>query len=214
MTRIMAITAALVLATPVGAMAHRLDEYLQASRVAVAPGGITVHLDLTPGVSVAAIVIALLDGDGDGRVSPLEAEAYGRIVLSDLSARLDGESLGLTLTRVEVPTEGEMRDGVGTIRIQAAAASHAHGAGPHQFELWNSHRPEASVYLANALAPQDTDIRIVRQQRDARQQMYSLEYDVRPSNGAAVGWLIAAAAALVAHARWRTRSRYDGRETS
>jgi hypothetical protein len=214
MTRIVAVATALVLAASTGAGAHRLDEYLQAARVAVAPADIAVRLDLTPGVSVAAEIIALLDADSDGRVSPQEAEAYGRVVLADVSARLDGEPLGLTLTRVEVPTEGEMRDGVGTIRIQAAAASHAQRPGPHQFELRNVHRPEASVYLANALAPQDTDIRIVRQERDARQQIYSLEYEVRPSKGAAVGWLIAAAAALMAHARWRTRPRLAGREIS
>ena len=214
MTRLVAVTTALVLAASTGARAHRLDEYLQAARVAVAPADIAVRLDLTPGVSVAAEIIALLDADSDGRVSPQEAEAYGRVVLADVSARLDGEPLGLTLTRVEVPTEGEMRDGVGTIRIQAAAASHAQRPGPHRFELRNSHRPEGSVYLANALVPQDADIRIVRQQRDARQRMYSLEYDVRPSKGAAVGWLIAAAAALMAHARWRTRPRLDGREIS
>ena len=129
MTRIVAVTTALVLAASTGARAHRLDEYLQAARVAVASSDIEVHLDLTPGVSVAAEIFALLDADGDGRVSPVEAEAYGRVVLAEVSARLDGEPLGLTLTRVEVPTEGEMRDGVGTIRIEAAAASHAQRLG-------------------------------------------------------------------------------------
>jgi hypothetical protein len=207
MTRIAAITSALVLATSTGANAHRLDEYLQAARVAVASAGIVVHLDLTPGVSVAADVIALLDGNQDRRVSPLEAEAYGRVVLADVSARLDGEALGLTLVRVEVPTAGEMRDGVGTIRIEAAGAAPAGRPGPHHFELRNTHRPESGVYLANALAPQDADIRIVRQRRDPRQQTFSLDYEVRPSMGAAAGWLVAAAAALAALARWRTRAR-------
>lgn len=205
MTRIVAITGTLVLLTSAGANAHRLDEYLQATRVAVASPGVVVHIDLTPGVSVAAEVLALLDGNGDGRVSPLEAEAYGRVVLADVSARLDGEPLGLTLVRVEVPTGGEMRDGVGTIRIEAAGATQAARNGPHQFELRNSHRPGSSVYLANALAPQDTDIRIVRQLRDATQQSFRLDYEVRSSKGAAVGWLMAAATALMALARVRAR---------
>jgi hypothetical protein len=205
MIRVAAIITALVVASSTGANAHRLDEYLQAARVAVAPTRVVVHLDLTPGVSLAADVIALLDGNGDGLVSPLEAEAYGRVVLADVSARLDGAPLGLRLMRVDVPTAGEMRDGVGTIRIEAAGAVHAGRPGPHQFELRNLHRPGSSVYLANALAPQDTDIRIVRQQRDPRQQRFTLDYEVRPSNGAAIGWLVAAAAVLTALARWRTR---------
>ena len=96
MTRIAAVTSALVLATSIGADAHRLDEYLQAARVSVASTGIVVHLDLTPGVSLASDVIATLDRDGDGRTSPLEAEAYGRVVLGDVSARLDGAPLGLS----------------------------------------------------------------------------------------------------------------------
>jgi hypothetical protein len=205
MTRTAGVTTALVLAISTGANAHRLDEYLQAARVAVASADIVVHLDLTPGASVAAEIIAALDGDGDGLISPLEAEAYGRAVLADVSASLDGGPLGLTLTRVEVPTEGEMRDGVGTIRIEAAGAPGAERPGPHQFELRNSHRPGSSVYLANALAPQDADIRIVRQQRDVRQQRFTLDYDVRPSKSAAIGWVVAAAASLMALARWRTR---------
>ena len=124
-TRIVAVTTALVLATSTGASAHRLDEYLQAAAWRSHPR-ISRSTSISLGVSVAAEIIALLDGNGDGRVSPLEAEAYGRAVLADVSARLDGGPLGLTLTRVEVPTEGEMRDGVGTIRIEAAGAPHAH----------------------------------------------------------------------------------------
>ena len=205
MTRIAAIAGALVLTTAIEADAHRLDEYLQAARVAVSPSGIVVHLALTPGTSLAAEIIALLDRNGNGRVSPLEAEAYGRLALGDVSARLDGVPIGLTLMRVEVPTAGEMRDGVGTIRIEAAGTTHAGRSGAHQFELRNAHRPDGSVYLANALAPETSDIRIVRQRRDERQQMFTLDYEVRPSTSAAAGWLVAGAAVLMTHARWRRR---------
>ena len=34
--------------------AHRLDEYLQATRVAIERGRVTVEIDLTPGASLAA----------------------------------------------------------------------------------------------------------------------------------------------------------------
>jgi hypothetical protein len=111
-----------------------------------------------------------------------------------------------------------MQDGVGTIRIEAAGAVHAGRSGPHQFELRNLHRPESSVYLANALAPGNNDIRIVRQRRDRRQQAFTLDYEVRSSNAAAAGWLIGGAAALLALARWRmsggSRSRRRLRDTA
>ena len=55
--------------------AHRLDEYLQAARVSVAPNRLDVDWELSPGVAVAERVRRLLDCDGDGRVSEAEADA-------------------------------------------------------------------------------------------------------------------------------------------
>ena len=39
------------------ALAHRLDEYLQATRISVATNRIDLSIDLTPGVAVAAAVM-------------------------------------------------------------------------------------------------------------------------------------------------------------
>ena len=51
------------------ASAHRLDEYLQATTIALERDRLVLQLRLTPGVAVAARVLASLDTNGDGTVS-------------------------------------------------------------------------------------------------------------------------------------------------
>jgi hypothetical protein len=192
----------LIAAASAGLGAHALDEYVQAARVAVSPSAIVVHLDLTPGVSIADQIIDRLDGDGDGRVSPSEAGVYGRAVQDDLRLRLDGADVPLTLARVEVPAIAEMRDGVGTLRLELSAAGSG-SAGRHRLELTNAHLPDRSVYLANALMPETSDVTIVRQDRDVRQQEYRLDYELRSARGGPFWWLLVAAGGLLVHARCR-----------
>ena len=161
-----AIVFALVM--PAEPSAHRLDEYLQAARLSLARDRVTLELDLTPGVNIAPAIVALLDRDGDGTISPVEAGAYGQAVLSDLVLELDGRPVALTLTRVEAPSIGEMRDGSGTIQVRAAGNVDAVGPGRRRLDFRNNHQPAGSVYLVNALVPQDGDVRVVASDRAIR----------------------------------------------
>ena len=174
-----AFAAALVVVLAAGgdARAHRLDEYLQATRVSFARDRLAIDVDLTPGISIASGVIAMLDANADGTIAPAEADAYGRAVLSDVRVSLDGNPLGMTLAGIDVPALDEMRNGTGTIRLHAAG-SIAAGAGRHRLELVNNHRPETSVYMVNALVPEDSGIDVVSQTRDPRQREFRAEYDV------------------------------------
>ena len=173
------LAAALVvlLATGGGALAHRLDEYLQATRVSFARDRLAIDVDLTPGISIASDVIATLDTNADGVVAPAEADGYGRAVLSDLRVSVDGHRVSMTLDGIDIPTLDEMRNGTGTVRLHAAGSVQV-GAGRHLVELINNHRPETSVYMVNALVPEDSGIDIVSQTRDPRQREFRAEYDV------------------------------------
>ena len=166
-----------LLATGGDALAHRLDEYLQATRVSFARDRLAIDVDLTPGISIASGVIAMLDTNADGAVTTAEADGYGRAVLSDLRVSLDGNRVGMTLEGIDIPTLDEMRNGTGTIRLHATGSVEV-GAGRHLVELINNHRPETSVYMVNALVPEDSGIDIVSQNRDPRQQEFRAEYDV------------------------------------
>jgi hypothetical protein len=157
------------------ATAHRLDEYLQATRLDVRDDRLAIELDLTPGTSIAAKVFHEIDRDRDGVVSPHEIEDYARGVLRELVLDVDGVSRGLELTRAECPSWPELRDGMGTIRIEASSAAPFAAAGSHRIRYRNLHRPDISVYLANALVPSSPGVSIVGQVRDVRQQSFDLD---------------------------------------
>ena len=176
------------LACPATAAAHRLDEYLQATRIALAPNNVRVEIDLTPGINVAPRVGPLIDIDGDGALSPAERRAYAELVVRLTALQFDGRPAPLVLVGSEYPSLDDMRAGVGTIRLIARATLAATSRGGHSLTYANVHQPEMSAYLINALAP-PPGIHITRQQRDTWQRQLTLDYVVDASPGR--GWRIA-----------------------
>lgn len=171
----------LLLALATDAWAHRLDEYLQATRVAVATNRIELSIDLTPGVAVADQLLAVIDTDRDGRFSADEASAYAQHLLKDIRLGLDEKVLALSVVKTSFPTLHEVKGGVGIIRIKAAAPISRLSAGRHALSLTNTHLPTVSVYLVNALVPTDRTIKIAKQSRDELQKGYRLEFAVSSS---------------------------------
>ena len=196
MKKVVAVAVVALLTAPAEAAAHRLDEYLQAARVSLARDRLTLELDLTPGASIASSIVTLLDRDGDGSITPIEAREYGLAVLSSLVVELDGRAIALTLTRAEVPPLEEMHDGVGSIRLQAVGRVDISGAGRRLLYFKNNHRPEGSVYLVNALVPEDRRMAVLAQTRDPQQREIRIEYAVGPPWPIRALWLIVAAAVL------------------
>jgi hypothetical protein len=195
--RVAATAVVMLLALPARSGAHRLDEYLQAARVSLARDQITVELDLTPGAAVADAIISLIDRDHDRTISPGEAGAYGQAVLKDLTLQLDGDDVRVTLQRVDISSIDEIRDGVGTIQIRAAGGR-AVATGRRELLFENRHQPAISVYLVNALMPEDREVAVVAQRRDARQQAVRIEYRVGAPWRAQVLWLLVGACGLIA----------------
>jgi len=167
------------LATPAPAGAHRLDEYLQATRLSIDDERVRLEIDLTAGVAVAREVFAWIDTNRDGQISNAEGDAYARQVLRSVLLSVDGQPASITLTEIRYPQFRDMSLGAGTIQMRATANVSATGAGRHQLSYFNTHRPEWSVYLVNALVPTDPRIRIAGQQRDRAQHGLTLDYTVR-----------------------------------
>lgn len=163
------------------APAHRLDEFLQAVRIAVATNRIHLSIDLTPGVSVAKEVIAVIDENRDGHIGEAEGITYTRRFLNDLSVELDGKAVALTPEKPQIPTLGELRSGVGVIRIRATAPVAPVAPGNHALTLTNHHLPAISVFLVNSLRPADPLVEISRQTRNKSQTEYRLEFRVQRS---------------------------------
>jgi hypothetical protein len=190
---------AVVGAGPAGA--HRVDEYLQATRLAIDVTRVDLEMDLTAGSAVASEVLAWIDTDRDGEISQAEGDAYARQVLDSVVLKVDGRPAGVQLIETSLPNASDIRLGIGTIRVRAAASVQAVSAGSHQLSFLNMHRTGSSVYLVNALVPGNPNVRIDAQRRDRAQLGltldYSVEIDVAPGGTLALLGGVAVAAALV-----------------
>lgn len=193
--------------------AHRRDEYLQAARLAIDPGGVQLELDLTPGIALAEAIIADIDRNRDGALSLDEHRAYASLVLGALTLEVDGTRIRPELAATSVPDVEAMRRGEGTIRLQSTAILPRLSMGRHQLLFRNSHHPDRSVYLANALVPESDRIAVTAQRRDGEQTELTIDYVLRaaPSTSTAA-WLLASMVAvmiLVLGSTWARGSRLE-----
>jgi nickel/cobalt transporter (NicO) family protein len=199
------------LATPAPAGAHRLDEYLQATRLSIDLEHVGLEIDLTAGVAVAPEVFAWVDANRDGQISDAEGEAYARQMLRSVGLSVDGRPVPVTLIEIRFPPFREMSLGVGTIQVRATANVSAAGGGRHQISYLNTHRSERSVYLVNALVPADPRIQIADQQRDRAQHGLTLDYTVRATAPWARTWSLLAALAMAGVLGMTRRPRRNAR---
>jgi hypothetical protein len=212
------VSALLGLSLAGGAAAHRLDEYLQATLIGVTQGGIDVEIHLTPGVAMLPVLMAVIDRDRDGRISPEEAQAYVGRVAREVELRVDGAPAPLSLIESSFPALKAMREGLGVIVIKLRAARSGHAL---RFE--NRHLPQVSAYLVNCLAAPSGGLVVRRQQRDEAQRSIEFEYffgaapapgplaaawmALRPFWPAAIGMLLMArTAALIYRTKLRSGS--------
>jgi len=158
------------------ASAHRRDEYLQAARIAVESDRIDVALDLTPGIDVAASVMSDMDRDGDGALSAAEQQSYAARVAAAVSLDLDGRFLRVDTVAATFPTMTTFRRGEGTIELRLRAPMPALAEGRHQLAFRNGERRDVSVYLANALVPENDRVSITGQRRDPAQSALVIEF--------------------------------------
>lgn len=181
--------AAVATAAGTGVSAHRHDEYLQASRIAIAPAGIRLDLSLTPGIAVADAVIADIDANRDRVLSAAERNAYAQRVLRGLSLRLDDGLVPLTLSASIFPAAEALRAGDGAITILIDARLPQLAAGPHRLSFHNTNAVHGAVYLANALLPEDDRVAITGMTHAVDQSGLTVAYTVRPVRDWSRLWL-------------------------
>jgi hypothetical protein len=208
-----AVTSTLIVSASSGPSAHRLDEYLQAARIAIDPERVQIELDLTPGLAIAGLVIGEIDRDRTGTISAGEQQAYASVVQEAIRLEVDGTPLRVELTNSRFPGIEAVRNGEAAIRIELAAAIGTVSAGPHRLLYRNTHRPDIGVYLANVLVPASDRVAVTGQQRDVDQRQLVVDYvlDVDPAAGAR-GWFFPSIAGLLivlAALWWRQRNRED-----
>lgn len=163
---------------PSTSLAHRLDEYLQATLVTIEPGEIRLQINLTPGVAVAEQVLSRIDRNRNGTISTNEATAYATLLLRELSLRLDQRKVELKLGSLNFPAPTELRTGLGIIQIELSAIIGSLAEGPHTFLLENRHLRTLSVYLFNAAQPRSASVHIIRQKRNETQSTGEIEFTI------------------------------------
>jgi len=169
-----------LLALPSAVFAHRDDQYLQATLVAIEPSGVRLQINLTPGVAVAEQVLAEIDRERDGAISQNEAAAYAELLKRDLALRVDGRKLDLKLTASEFIAPAELRTGSGIIQMEFSAILGQLATAPHKLTLENRHLTAMSVYLINAAQPRFATVQITRQKRNANQSAGEIEFTFHP----------------------------------
>jgi hypothetical protein len=103
------------------ALAHRLDEYLQATILSIEPGSVQATMRLVPGVAVAPAVVAGIDRNRDGVLSSEEQRRYAESVLTDLQFKEDGRQLQVHLISATFPSIDLMKLGTGEIELAFSA---------------------------------------------------------------------------------------------
>jgi hypothetical protein len=193
--------------------AHRQDELLQATRIAIEPREARIEVDVTPGIAVAPEVLADIDRNGDGTLARDEQLAYANTVLDALDVRLDGATHRLVIVAVDFPEPAAVRLGDGTIRLAFRVSMPDDEPGVRHLSFRNSHRAAESVYLANALVPSSARVAVRAQQRDEQQRHLTIEYEMRPPPRAdRLAWTLLPAGGLL-FAAYRAR-REASRRTS
>jgi hypothetical protein len=166
------------------ALAHRLDEYLQATILSIEPGSVQARMRLIPGVAVAPAVIAGVDSNRDGVLSNEEQRLYAQRILADLQLKEDGRRVPLRLISATFPSVDLMKLGTGEIEL-AFSGDLPGGPGEHQLIFENHHQSGISVYLVNSLVPQDKSLQLEAQSRNQNQSFYQVNLDEAgvPSRG-------------------------------
>jgi hypothetical protein len=195
----------LLVLTAMPAGAHRLDEYLQATTIAVEKGRVHGAIRLTPGVLVFPTVFAEIDRNRDGVASEAEQRAYAERVLADLSLSLNSSRLPVRLVSWTFAPTQLLQEGRGEIQVEFEADVPGTAAA-RRLTFENHHHRSIGVYLVNGLVPRDPATRLGSPQRNDDQSFYQLDY-VDTSATAATrsftawsgpwGWTDAALTALV-----------------
>ena len=168
-----------------------------------------LQLDLTPGIEVADTVIADIDRDGDGVLSPDEKREYVAGVLGAVALDVDGKPLRVVPIDATFPNVDSFRRGEGTVQLRASTSLPPLFNGAHHLSYRNTNRPDISVFLANALVPDSERVAVRAQQRDTDQRDLKIEYELQAeSHVATAGWTVFSGVLVVALASaWRRRQR-------
>jgi nickel/cobalt transporter (NicO) family protein len=135
------------------ASAHPTDEIVQQVYLTPAASGLTVRLDLTPGVLVAPQFARAIDADGDGTLTAAEVDAHVATVRSAVTAQVDGRTVDLAGSRPHYPPVDLLATAGAAITLEWTGAL---PAGAHRVVVTDRYEPGVkSTVQMSVLVPPD-----------------------------------------------------------
>ena len=134
------------------ASAHPTDEMLQQVYVTPTATGVSLDVELTPGVLVAPEVMALIDRNGNGQIDDAEAAAHAEVLRAATSVGFDGASAPVRLVGLTYPDAALLAAGGGTIKLSLVAdAPEAVPASGHTVTVTEAYAPVRTVTQASVV---------------------------------------------------------------
>lgn len=169
------------LAQPVITSAHPLDEFPELTYLTISPTNITIELDVTPGVLLAAETLAQIDTNGDNTISDTEARTYVEMIVGKLSLSVDGTAIPVTLTSYTMPAVLNIQAGYGEIEIVATAdlpTAVEDSTTTHEIAYTNGFTPAKAKYQVNTFIEQGATISLGAQNRSDDQQSINVAFAI------------------------------------
>ena len=188
--------------------AHQLDEYLQATRIAVDAIGSSLEIDLTPGAALAEQIFALLDRDSDRR----------NLRIRDRGLRADGSAGSGPRTGRSPLSSGVVASRIPGVERNARRSRHdsprsGGGREARRRQTSTTIRQPASTRLERLPCQRigaDRPITITGQRRDVLQHGIQLDIMImRPY--ASASWILVPIVAVTALVACRRRDRHCDR---
>ncbi len=128
------------------AAAHPADMYFQTFDLTLTAQGLSIGWIIRPGPLLARYLWDNSDTNQNGDIEPAEAEAWGRTAAAELSARLDGTPLPLTLDQTRFPASiDDLQGGREFITLSLSAGWPAAQNETLDLALFNDFERQASI---------------------------------------------------------------------
>ena len=164
-----------VLAQVDGPVGHRHETYRQSSVLSIEKDAVRAEIRLAPSADAFPMVMADIDTDGDGDISPVEQRGYAEQVLRDVWIAVDGQRVLPHFVSMRFPSVAELKAGTGRMEFQLRAELPG-GGGNRTLTFDNRHESRIGVYEADILPSTDANIRLAGARRNGPQSSLEIDY--------------------------------------
>ena len=164
------------------AAAHPNDELLQQVYITPAAAGVTVDVELTPGVLAAPAFARLVDTDGDGAFSEAETASYIEVVRAAVSVRFGDTAAPVRSVHAAFADAGVLGAGGGSVAVTFAADRPPGAGGALSVTAVDAYEPALrSTVQGSVTLSTDRSVSVAAVEHSQDGRALTVRYDVAPS---------------------------------